>query len=574
MRHYDIFVSYRRSSYETANLIATRLRAAGYSVFFDIETLRSGKFNEQLYEVIDNCRDFVVVLPPNALDRCVSEDDWVRLEVCRAMERNKNIIPVMLNGFVWPEPMPVGMEELKNYQALTAGAIEYFDLAMERLQSYLHSRKRTKFRIFIRWFGAISISLCIFLVVLLSVCRFVAKPLCKEVVDHLTLKIGVADFLMSDNDILADTWKTYKPTADIEMRENLDLVSKNIAGYQDVLDLSLELSSWQRFLLFLYRISAQELTHIEDYITFLADEMVANIQQISTTTSKEHILPSDYTFIEEMLNLYPCMGSAIYYSYLQVLNNLPESALEGYRELAPQFINMPKTGLGLRQSEYEILAKQAYEGVNSIYKDIDDNLDGAKDDLHKDEMMLDSIHKGFLAQYRAIVENAVIKAEASPEENWGRVLILSALLDLSIDLYAESIADGVNPGYVTPELVLSDLNKALDDFKVCHNDAEYVVAAKAFYQQVVEGTCAGGVLVTQFMPNTTHEVYKVGDIIIEWNGHKVNNVQELKSAYAKSPSGKMKLLRLDNGELKELATDIPGNEDIVSFCNLIEPEDI
>ena len=110
--NYDIFISYRRASYDTANLIATRLKAAGYSVFFDLESLRSGKFNEQLYSVIENCKDFISVLPPNALDRCVNEDDWVRLEICHAMKHNKNIIPVMLNGFTWPNPMPSGMEEL------------------------------------------------------------------------------------------------------------------------------------------------------------------------------------------------------------------------------------------------------------------------------------------------------------------------------------------------------------------------------------------------------------------------------------------------------------------------------
>ena len=94
MKHYDIFISYRRSSYETANLIATRLKAAGYSVFFDMETLRSGKFNEQLYDVIDNCQDFVVVLPPDALDRCVNEDDWVRLEVCTPRHTASTGIPL------------------------------------------------------------------------------------------------------------------------------------------------------------------------------------------------------------------------------------------------------------------------------------------------------------------------------------------------------------------------------------------------------------------------------------------------------------------------------------------------
>lgn len=157
---YDIFISYRRSSYDTANLIATRLKAAGYSVFFDMEALRSGKFNEQLFGVIDNCKDFLVVLPPNALDRCVNEDDWVRLEVCRAMNNKKNIVPVMLNGFVWPNPMPTGMEELCNYQALTATSTEYFDMAMERLQQrYLKSKSHLFLRRWMKYLLAVVVSL-------------------------------------------------------------------------------------------------------------------------------------------------------------------------------------------------------------------------------------------------------------------------------------------------------------------------------------------------------------------------------------------------------------------------------
>lgn len=62
-RKYDVFVSYRRSSSDSANLIATTLRSKGYRVFFDVESLRGGKFNEQLYDVIDNCTDFLLVFP-------------------------------------------------------------------------------------------------------------------------------------------------------------------------------------------------------------------------------------------------------------------------------------------------------------------------------------------------------------------------------------------------------------------------------------------------------------------------------------------------------------------------------
>ena len=56
---YDIFISYRRTAYDTANLIAVKLRHAGYKVFFDVDTLTSGKFNEQLLEVIKGCKDFI-----------------------------------------------------------------------------------------------------------------------------------------------------------------------------------------------------------------------------------------------------------------------------------------------------------------------------------------------------------------------------------------------------------------------------------------------------------------------------------------------------------------------------------
>ena len=145
---YDIFISYRRTSFDTANLIATKLSMAGYNVFIDIETLRSGKFNEKLFEVIEGCTDFIVVLPANALDRCVNEDDWVRQEVEHALKFNKNIIPIMLRGFEWPDAsvLPPTMRELRNYNAITATDPNVFTENMERLKkNFLLSRPKSKY---------------------------------------------------------------------------------------------------------------------------------------------------------------------------------------------------------------------------------------------------------------------------------------------------------------------------------------------------------------------------------------------------------------------------------------------
>ena len=143
MKRYDIFISYRRCSHEVAMLVASQLKSAGYSVFIDME-LGPGKFKEQIYHVIDHCKDFLVILTPNALDRCNNDEDWIHIEVCRAMKANKNIIPIMFKGFSWPIPMPAELEDLRHYQALSASTVEFFNFSMNKLKSFLKSRNRNK----------------------------------------------------------------------------------------------------------------------------------------------------------------------------------------------------------------------------------------------------------------------------------------------------------------------------------------------------------------------------------------------------------------------------------------------
>lgn len=139
----DVFISYRRKGggFETANLIHDRLTQVGYKVFMDIENLRSGKFNEQLYRQIDNCKDFIVVLTPDSLERCKNEDDWVRLEIAHAIKSDKNIIPIFLRNFKFPdEPLPEDIEEIKNYEGIEASQ-ELFSAFLEKLKTMLLSKR-------------------------------------------------------------------------------------------------------------------------------------------------------------------------------------------------------------------------------------------------------------------------------------------------------------------------------------------------------------------------------------------------------------------------------------------------
>lgn len=137
---YDIFISYRRDGGEyTAKIIRDRLEALGYHVFFDVESLRSGDFNTRLYSVIDECRDFLIIMSPGCLTRCAQEDDWVRRELEYALAKEKNIIPVLLRGFTFPDTLPASLEPIRFKNGIEANS-EFFDAFLDKLQSFLETR--------------------------------------------------------------------------------------------------------------------------------------------------------------------------------------------------------------------------------------------------------------------------------------------------------------------------------------------------------------------------------------------------------------------------------------------------
>lgn len=147
MESYDIFISYRRVGGDsTARILCERLREAGYKVFMDVEDIRSGDFNVKLYDVISNCKDFLIVLSQNALDRCSEEGDWVRNELSHALKEGKNVIPVLLRGFAFPQTLPEDIDAVRRQSGLEAST-EFFDAFIEKLYTFLKSKPTLKTRI-------------------------------------------------------------------------------------------------------------------------------------------------------------------------------------------------------------------------------------------------------------------------------------------------------------------------------------------------------------------------------------------------------------------------------------------
>ncbi len=144
----DIFISYRRDGGDmTAMYIYQALKDRGYDAFYDVEVLRSGKFNEELLTYIRSCRDFIVILSPHALDRCVNENDWVRQEIAEAIKANKNIIPVMMNGFTFPKELPADIDSVRFHTGMTVSS-EYFQESIKRLcDKFLTAKPKNRKRL-------------------------------------------------------------------------------------------------------------------------------------------------------------------------------------------------------------------------------------------------------------------------------------------------------------------------------------------------------------------------------------------------------------------------------------------
>lgn len=143
---YDVFISYRREGgVEIASAVKNYLEERGFRAFFDYESLKSGTFDTQIYQEIDNCVVIVVILPPHALDHCVNEGDWLRLELERGMLKKKRIIPLMLKGFEWPDSteLPESLRDLPRYNGIervvNPSDTNHFDGDMNKLVELIES---------------------------------------------------------------------------------------------------------------------------------------------------------------------------------------------------------------------------------------------------------------------------------------------------------------------------------------------------------------------------------------------------------------------------------------------------
>ncbi|CAG9783851.1 unnamed protein product [Diatraea saccharalis] len=143
-KNLDVFVSYRRSNgSQLASLLKVHLQLRGFTVFIDVERLEAGKFDNNLLQSIRQAKHFLLVLTPNALDRCKDDNeqkDWVHREIVAALESQCNIVPITDN-FEWPkaEELPTDMRAVCHFNGVR-WIHDYQDACVEKLESFLRGK--------------------------------------------------------------------------------------------------------------------------------------------------------------------------------------------------------------------------------------------------------------------------------------------------------------------------------------------------------------------------------------------------------------------------------------------------
>jgi hypothetical protein len=126
-----IFISYRvhDTAGETGRLVdALKQYFSDDQIFMDIENLEPGAdFTEAIEKSLDTCDVFLSIIGPHWLGdrdgqniRINDPNDWVRLEVSTALQRNIRVVPVLVDGATLPkqEQLPQDLQPLLRRQAI------------------------------------------------------------------------------------------------------------------------------------------------------------------------------------------------------------------------------------------------------------------------------------------------------------------------------------------------------------------------------------------------------------------------------------------------------------------------
>ena len=588
---FDIFISYRREGgLELADSIYQRLINAGYSAFLDLEQLNSGKFNTKLIGVIEQCQDFILVLPPDALDRCADEDDWLRQEVECALKHKKNIIPIMLRGFEWPsvDALPESLRDLPNYNGISASDHNVFVENVERLKrNFLKSKPGITWR----RYRKIAWPLIAVVVIVLGVVAgmyFTNHKKYGQLSNEIAMSM-MTEIVKLNNNILAaegvlENWKEFVKDYDEEelaylqkdIQEAVDHADRNLQAFKP-----LEFSEEELSVLRKNGVEMEELEAFSLYAETMHDDVDAfleNFVLFSNTPVNDYIaeLP-EYSYQSLVLSL-----KGLYYGTLAIYKTLPVTIYDKLYQVTPQLALLSDIPLSLTKEDYDALQQGVMMELERVVGKMRANTNDLKSEVElmeqKQKKMEEDLQKMYvekrlqdvdekraaIAKRKAEVAeadrqladlylDALKKFELQPTDDqwemWGKIVRIAKLAQISkkseedgMRQHEELVAVAKEKGISTDHLVApmysitaKDKYQNVDKWLVRYKELNpsedvsvYAEAARAYYKAVASSQLDPevGIILVATKDNERHPVYQIGDIVIERAGTPISTADQ------------------------------------------------
>ena len=136
-RHFAFLTFRWETGSEIARFIHTEFLALGMHTYYDIPHIKAARFEERMLSEIERAANVVVILGPNALERCAEPSDWMGREIAHAIRTERNLVPVLAPGFQFPpqETLPASLADLPRYNSVTY-APNYLDATLEKLLAF------------------------------------------------------------------------------------------------------------------------------------------------------------------------------------------------------------------------------------------------------------------------------------------------------------------------------------------------------------------------------------------------------------------------------------------------------
>ncbi len=609
---YDIFISYRRQGGDsTAKIICDRLKDRGHNVFYDVEALRSGAFNTRLYSVIDECSDVIVVLSPESLERCSNEDDWVRLEIAHALKAGKNVIPVFLRGFSFPDTLPEDIGALRYQNGLEANS-EFFDAFMERLQSFLKTkpalfRRVVQNTVFKRTLP-LTLAILAVLVIILGVSAFINsranifprtqadKNITSEALGYIEQNLSAVDGALREVSDAFAACDNYLVDANPVQYEKAMEQIDHAYGELDGLDFTrYALSENVSSKIDSTPINKGDLVWVNGNNSTLQKSYLQSLLFIKQVVDKKS--PIDIPTKRNILKIYKEMLNSdmlnIAYGINELLLPIDSEYLTDFRQkFLPSLVDLPfgtQTWL-TEKKELERLMDSVYNQQLQQINNLSSVVGSENFELmtQKAEFEKYALEKGLsqsdIDVFFAMVENNSASIQELRQQLDEDIAKLAEMKNSAREKFAPKEDD--KPEILWGKMLRFNTLKLYDDAVKClqmyqlkvqsdYPDANvYVPAVISFLKQVSSTGVDYGVVVCGYEPGKPkHSVYEIGDIIIAVNDQICVNYNDYTSLIPAGQSFKVTLLRPDaEGRLVFTDAEVPAGQPKIQLLELSESE--